>query len=570
MPATKSEAKGLIYEAFVALAIEKSSLGTFVLHPPLVSVPSEQDLAIMRKSKILAILGVTFWGSHEAAKMKFWRIHEDVFEVFCADSSIVSGHVLFERNPDSDESMCSLVRELCGGFSVDSSNCNAIAILQEYVASDAHIRQFGKGEQAVLEACRSLFSSDTRFRNAIESLSRAIETSFTVHRRDDSLLNVLRAAQRPISQNRSFQCTGSRETYFKPALLALLSVASVLDSVFHEYNTGGIQALARPGLLKDTGLISLRGIRQEVVLSLPLKQLLDMGGDWCKRQLAALGAALRDSSHPAHAMYEHYRDMIDGKLVADRVAKLTHANTAKQFRDLLVRRNEGESRCWPLDYFMAIQREHVPAGKFGFQRLSDELGVKYIGGISSLPRFAAGDLSALSDDKVRLLSQIMAGYSKKWKAAKTSAGVVQEDRRVTLMKKLPVLEIMVSHSIKESLPKAQISENVVAKHPMSDRVDNKNAGSTQFNFRIDANNKRSWIFIVSAYEATHKHKEVSGRLRAAYASAVVAPADLKLLLVDGLFFAANGYQKRCEILHSAGWDGAFYFDEMDELITAIG
>ena len=63
------------------------------------------------------------------------------------------------------------------------------------------------------------------------------------------------------------------------------------------------------------------------------------------------------------------------------------------------------NRAWILDYYLALKRALTPHGKYGFQRLSEELGIRYTAGgiVSPLPRYASGLEDSITDaEKTRL------------------------------------------------------------------------------------------------------------------------------------------------------------------------
>src|SRR4051794_25382305 len=97
----ETESKGLVYEAFVNAALERLYPGRVRPHPFLPGVLADQDAAVEGSDGIEFVVGVTHWGSHETAKMKFWRIQEDVFEVHERYPRKPFVHVLFESPKDA-------------------------------------------------------------------------------------------------------------------------------------------------------------------------------------------------------------------------------------------------------------------------------------------------------------------------------------------------------------------------------------------------------------------------------------------------------------------------------------
>src|SRR5262249_19238340 len=152
MSNTETEAKGLLYEGFVDCALERLYPGRVEWHPYLGGVIAGQDFVVRKRGKPWLVLGVTYWGSHETAKMKLWRIHEDVFEIYEVYPRAAFVHVLFEQGTEAG--LARLVAALCGGAAVSQEDCGAIKELQSSAISDREVRTFGRGEDEIRAACR--------------------------------------------------------------------------------------------------------------------------------------------------------------------------------------------------------------------------------------------------------------------------------------------------------------------------------------------------------------------------------------------------------------------------------
>jgi hypothetical protein len=565
MSVTETEAKGLLYEGFVDCALERLYPGRVEWHPHLGGVIAEQDFVVRKGEKLWLVVGVTHWGSHETAKMKLWRIHEDVFEVHQAYPEAIFVHILFEQRTEA--SLAQLVAALCGGAAVSEKDCAALAALQSYAGSDAEVRSFGRGQDAVRTACRERSATDPRFRAAIDGLARAITAAVARHQRSPQLKQFLASARKPAGKTAPFEFSGPRRTHVKEALLALLQLGSAgVREVFACHARGRLDALARLAALREHKLLNTAN----GILPMPapaLAQLLALGQEWVQAQLTLLERALRDPAHRAYAYLDHYRDMTDRAGCAARLARLCSCRTARDMAALLRARSGMHSRCWPLDYFLAVERRHHK-GKFGHTKLSTELGLKCIGGVSPLPRFAAGNLTRLDAAKVKHLARLMLARIAQWDPTRATADTIQADRRTTLLKKLPALEILVHEHLRRSLPGATVVCERAVRHPLAVASAKPQAGTTEFNFQLTAGSRTALLFLVSSTEATHKHKELSGRLRAAWAAGL--PPDTRcLLLIDGNFLAGGDADLRQRMLGEAGWDRALYLDEMDRLTQRL-
>ncbi|TYQ30525.1 hypothetical protein [Pseudanabaena sp. UWO310] len=573
MNSKSTEIKGLIYESFVNLALEKITNHTVEWHPKLKGLISEQDFALFKERKLILVVGVTYWGSHEAAKMKFWRIHEDIYEVFEEYSEAIFLHILFEKNLASDDNLVDLINEMCAFASIYEDNSNCIKTLKSYVSEDEKILSFGSGKSAISFASKSLELEDEKFRLAILDLSNIIQKIINSHSKNPELLQILSISSNAGILSKNFHVCEIRETFFKPALIALLNIGvRNINNVFDVYEDGGCKpnSLRELGLLKKLDLLNIKtSLTKDVELNENLKQLLKMGRKWCIDQLYIIDNALQNTHNSASSLYEHYRDITNDELVSKRIKLLTFAKDEDSLREVLLNDQDGRLRCWPLDYFVIIQRDHTKGKKYGFKKLSSELNIPYIGGISPLSKFASGNVNSLSKSEISLLCNTMCKYIKGWEYIKLSIDTIQKDRRITLMKKLSVLDLVVGSYLSKQLPsEVNIQENFSVRHPLAHKIKNKNAGRTDFNFKISWGNRQVYLFVVSTYEATHKHKEVSGRLRAAWGSGLDYHQSKCLLLVDGNFLIEST-DERVKMLASAGWNGAFYFDELNSLVNYI-
>jgi glutamine phosphoribosylpyrophosphate amidotransferase len=75
---------------------------------------------------------------------------------------------------------------------------------------------------------------------------------------------------------------------------------------------------------------------------------------------------------------------------------------------------------------------------------------------------------------------------------------------------------------------------------------------------------------VSAYDTSHKHKEVSGRIRTTKLSNEYPnSSDNKhILVIDGTILG-NAPESIVKMMYQAGWDEIYYADELDEMASDI-
>jgi len=568
--AVSAERKGAVYEAFVAVALERAFGGSSELATALKGVIADQDVIYPSAASPTIVVGVTHWGSHEAAKMKFWRIHEDFFEVRAAFPTAVFFSVVFERNEASDRNLCALIEHFLGGCAVSDINCEAIADLQSEVATADLLGRFGAGRQSIREYVDSLVKSDRSFRNTIDRLGAELRK-----RRDAFSPGPELQAQwrRGLKKTDSyFRDPGDREVQYKPALICLIDVGNDISTVIaHAGDWSRLSLNLKQRLLSKELIVedpySLDA--NAFVVSPQLQLLIERGTSWCEGTLSRVRMLVSDTGHPFYSLRDHIEDVVDGFGCQRRISLLMACQSVEELYRLLGEWGEGMQRCWPLDYSMAIERAHTLAGEYGMQKLSNELRIRYIGGISPLPKFAGGDKAALSNEQRKSLAKVLMGKKRAWNRRQVTIDVIQRDRRITLMKKLPVLDMVLEAELRSRIPDVQFERAVRVRHPSHLSCANRSAGATDFNFCTSGPNGKVWIFVAATYETTHKHKEVSGRLRGAMAAGSIVASDTCLLLIDGNLLKGGDRVDRIRMLRAAGWQGAFFLDECDALASAI-
>ena len=566
-----AERKGLAYEAFVAVAVEKAFGSAPEIGTKLKGVIADQDVIWPSAIKPQVVISVTHWGSHEAAKMKFWRVHEDLFEVLGASENVAFVSVVFDRNEGSDQNLCQLLDHVTMGRGISDVNCAVIEKLQYRVSTEANLREFGVGKEVMVERTRNKCASDPEFAKEILSLGKAIEACVSRKSNDRNIADLVRKAS--LTRSAAFRSPRNCETYFKPALIALIDAGpaclAALDQKtgFDELPKLDLVDLMRAGLVRERS-DSLIGELEGTEL---FEQLRKQGIAWCKQVLTILRQTTADKSHALYAYHDHIADVTDSSGCKERVDKLMNCATSRDVYDLLSNPGAEMNRCWPIDYALAIQRSITPAKEYGVQKLSLAAGIPYEGAPVScpLPRFVSGQKDKLSKLELKQLASVIFDLKRGWDLVAASSRTVQIDRKITLMKKLSVLDVVLEYFLKSMIANDVTMSPFIARHPLSAKVGNAIAGSTEFNFRLSTKTKSAFIFVAASYEATHKHKELSGRLRAARAAGWVREDDLCLILADGNLFSDSSASERASMLRSAGWRGAYYLDEISFISQSL-
>ena len=568
-----SERKGLIYEVFAALAMEHA-FGTMpVIQPKLKNVIADQDLAWPDEEAPRLVASVTHWGSHDAANKKFWRVHEDLFELHAAYPKAGFLSIVFDRNPNSDQNLCMLLEAITSNLAISDLNCPIVLDLQDQVATAALQKRFGSGIEQVIDKARSLLKSDVEFNRQIAELGDCIRRLFHNWERTDILEEVV--ARGTASPANHFRDPGHEVTYFKQALLVLIDIGSSLKDVIEcgLRESWGELPESTLSMLVNNGSIREKAFSLEVEYEATevMAQLIARGYTWCNRQLCLLQEITSDKDHALYAYHDHLSDVIDREGCERRLQAFISTTNPDDLVDLILDWNHGLNRCWPIDYAIILHRENVRGKSFGVKKLSSIAGIPYSGAPIScpLPRYASGDTSQLSRKQIENLAHEILELRRTWRASSINVSCIQKDRRVSLLKKFSALDAVLENYFRRVLPSAKIHSSVSIRHPLHEKSNNAHAGSTVYNLCIEANGRRTFVFIIAAYGTGHKHKEVSGRLRAAIAAGSITPDDLCLLLIDGNLLSDTSRTNRIEMMKSAGWSGAYTLDQLDDMTVDI-
>lgn len=567
-----AERRGLIYEIFVALAVENAFGSMPETGTKIDRVIADQDIIWPNAKTPKLVISVTHWGSHEAANKKFWRIQEDLFENHSANPKVKFCSVVFDRNAGSDQALCNLLDSITLGGGISDLNCAAIPALQLRVAGAAKLRAFGSGAENMLARTREMIATDTIFLGEIRELGELILAFYQKRRERTSVASVVLSTA-SVTNTKAFKLKKYRTTHFKPALIALINAgdfAADAISKYHDLDSldpTAAQHLFRAGLVREKS-DSLSGDLEPTDL---LNLLFNQGLEWCKDALVSIQNVTRDTSHALYAYHDHIADVTDTSSCKERLKLLLSCKTEAELEMLVLSSSHGMNRVWPLDYAIAIQRSIAPSREYGVQKLSRDADIPYTGAPVScpLPCYITGDRRRLSVHEVKKLSFVIFGFSKSWSTASASVFTIQADRKITLMKKLSVLDVLLETRLRKSLPSDFEVGPSIVRHALSGLVGNVHAGSTEFNIKISHGESCGFIFILSSFEATHKHKEISARLRVARAAGAVRSEDLCMLIVDGNILSDESDGLRVQMLCEAGWDAIYFFDELDSLVNQV-
>lgn len=562
---TQSEKKGRIYESYVDHALELCGI-TASHEPNIQGIAASQDFHFTQKEHEW-FCGVTYWGSHEAAKMKFWRI---TFDILCTGSFREKSnflHVLFEKNPDSDDGLVRLVDESCQGASVHTGNCYGIEILQTFVATDALISSHPSTWSHLSKLSRENYCKDSKYRNAIEALKTSILFALDNVGNDVHICNWRSEALLKGNEDKPLT-EAPREIFLKDALLGLTCVDKTIASKLHDL--GSEEVLSNLELLKQLGLLyESGGLRKKIdyteaglsIISMPPHEVDRIQSDIME---------LSDLADSPFAPYrEHIIELTSDRLVDERITELYAAKDKRLYYNLFDSISEGE-RHWPLEYPIILKRTRTKGGAYGMSKFSRSCNIKYIGGVSAVPKFMSGQGQLSSYEISRVKESAWAVHSENNNSGLSvsdAGAAVRQGKAIVLKKKMPIAEGYIAAVLKRQVPDAEITLNEPVAHPLSG---GGSAGTTLFNVAAKKDKRAIYIFIISTREATHKHKEVAGRLAAVRKLIKIGDSSLAILIADGNFFSSPmELETRSKILRSSGFSHCFYLDQIDNFSTLV-
>lgn len=573
---TENEKKGKVYEAFVKIAVEhacKISLGWEVDIPRVIA---NQDFSFPERGAPSLVLAVTHWGSHEAANKKFWRTVEDRFEVYDSYPKAKFVSVLFEMPKDSDEALDELLRIVCNGRALSRVNSAAIIALQTYVDSDDKVKSFGRGKDAVLTTVVDMYDSNVAFRNAIANLGSELKGLINGSHKKYNFIQPLLKRVRSNSARRKEDAyiSSFKNTYYKAGLIGTLFFdPTAMCNVFSALRAHNWRCVS-PSLLRQLvsmKMVKISGIRRKVVPSKELISLSQMSDKEYLKVRNQFCSCVDDPTSSLHFCKDHFLDLVDsnrrGKL-------LKYLQEAKTLEELLAVETGIDGvvtqRVWIIDYFCAIKRNFVHAKEYGIRKLSNELGFEYTGGgvSSPIPVYAQGNLERISlKEKRRLFAHILQ-EKEKFDWSKVNGAMIAVDRMTTMKKKFDVIELLISNALAKSGIGA-VTPKFSVKNPVTASWVNAVAGITIYNFRLDGRNRAVLLFVVSSYDATHKHKELSGRVRLADVSGSLDGIPHKnIVVLDGTVFDSEP-ESKLKMLSKAGWDAVYYVDELGTMAQTV-
>lgn len=583
MAVDKSEKKGIVYEAFVKLAFERHFKKTIKWEPPLSGIIAKQDLAYLEGHKPQVIFAVTYWGSHEAANKKTWRTLEDRFECYNAYPKASFVSVVFEKNSGSDDALDDIINRCCLGCSLSERQSAALVGLQVYVDSDEKVCSFGSGHDEVFAEVVDRASRDKEFRELILSLGRDIARVLQGSLRDKGvckrLLENIRA-RRVLNIDIGKIVSGKRATFLKKSIISLLGfsdneleniIAGVRENRYCDWSSDLLRRLL------SRKLIRIVGITRRIVPSPALRSVSETPSSILKGIFWQIEELVNDErSESGFYFYkDHYCDVADNNRRATLYSYFKNIKTASDIESVEHALGEIKTRhVWVLDYYLAFKR-FLTKGKYGLQKLSDAVDIPYLaGGISPLPMYVAGTGEGLTKDQKSRLLQFVAQDISSFDFSKLPEDVIIADRSVVLMKKLNLLEVLVQNALaRGGIPRRMIVPQVRLTNPFRRAGAISSAGATDFNLKISNGERSVLVFVISAYGASHKHKEVSARVRVAQTSKDFPRGDVKCVVVlDGTLFQDSkkvSAERKIEMMGNAGWTHVYYADELEIMAKEI-
>lgn len=573
---TENEKKGTVYEAFVNVAFNRVIKQSLEWEVNIPGVIANQDFVYPKVEKPNLVMAITHWGSHEAANKKFWRTLEDRFEVYDAFPRAKFVSVLFEMPIDSDIALEELLRIACNGRGLSEINSKVISSLQKYVDDDDKVISFGSGKNHVLDVVEKKCISDKVFCGLIDKLGielkSLISSEFPKYSFVDGLLNKIRVGAS--KRTASAYISRFKNTYYKAGLIGTLFFSpDEMAIIFEAINQRKLKSLPKnlTSRLESLKLVKVTKIGGAVT---PDKSLVSLATIPIKEYLAVrqqFSGCVDDPASTLHFCKDHFCDLTDP---SRRGVLLKYLKDSTSVEGLINAETGVGSivtqRVWVVDYFCAIKRNFTRAKEYGIRKLSNTLGFEYKGGgvSSPIPVYSRGVLNRLTASEKKKLYSYILKEKNLFDWSKVNGTMIAVDRMTTMKKKFDVIELMISNALGRGGVKNAIAGFRV-KNPLRSNLVDAGAGVTTYNFKIEFGMRSVLLFVVSSYDATHKHKELSGRVRLSDISDELHGKQHKnIIVLDGTVFDSEPRSK-LKMLSVAGWDAIFYVDELDVMTKAI-
>jgi hypothetical protein len=263
--------------------------------------------------------------------------------------------------------------------------------------------------------------------------------------------------------------------------------------------------------------------------------------------------------------------------------------SAKLFRMIKNCRKNAEylgvrsKRNWVLEICIDIIKYFKPQLRYSYDVLSRETNLPMIGGFSPIPMFIRGEKD-LSEDYLKKISEVLANHL-------TSIGVdiieknldnivkeICQQTLVTLAKHrtINLLKLFTLLKLKESGCKI-LQEHVPIRSCLSAYAGARTGTADSiYTFKIEKDGLNVIVDVIAAYEQTHKHKEMSARIRMSRYQwnekiknfEEFKEIDKWILVLDGPWEKITGGKtKFFEMLYEAGWDYVTYPDQLKNILN---
>jgi hypothetical protein len=234
---------------------------------------------------------------------------------------------------------------------------------------------------------------------------------------------------------------------------------------------------------------------------------------------------------------------------------------------------------------MDIIRYFKPHLRYSYDVLSRETNLPMIGGFSPIPMFIRGE-GDIPEDDLKKISEVLASHLASIgldvieknidnivrKTCRQNLITLAKHRTINFLKLFTLLKLKEYgyEILQEAVPiRSCLSAYAGAKTGTADSI---------YTFKIKKNNLNIIVDVIAAYEQTHKHKEMSARIRMSryqWNEKVKNFEEFKeidkwILVLDGPWEELTGGKtKFFEMLYEAGWDIITYPDQLEDILNSI-
>lgn len=598
------ELGGKLYEAVTACGLEDLN-AKYTWNPPLLLMHIVPDFVIPNEENPKKVILVTHSTSSFGTKMKFLRNIEELFEIKTRISpACVALNIVYSSERGWKAQLLDIFEKVFDG--------NLIVFRKEYGAAFLNLLH-----KIVLKGMKDLSFEEakTKVKEAIvnnSDLKKVYQAHFLrdldklLHSslNEDLLLLWKKEYDRTSSAHEFEKRISIRDTFFKRGLLnTLFLTTDELEYLSNWAKISESQVMVLEGKLKeffphlqDLGLVNARKtlFGKEANLDKALFFIL-------KRMTLNKIKSFHEFALQRYPKLKGYifklKDTAKLRKIIRLLCREWRRRTSMPIESLICkmlktcdeysqRLKVGSTRNWILETIMDIIRYFKPDIRYSYDVLSRESDLPMIGGFSPIPMFVRGE-KKLTDDELERVSMALGNHMRSINTREIEAnidGIVHESCRhtfITLAKHrtINLLKLLILRKLQESGCQ-DIEEGVRVRSVLAEYSGAPvGTADSTYTFQAKKANMSLIVDAIAAYAQTHKHKEMSARVRMSRYKwkedtkefSERKEIDRWILVLDGPWKELSGERtKFYEMLLEAGWDFITYPDQLSRIINQLG